>query len=99
MTTIYTAYAQIAPCSDAAPHGHALEIFYTVEDDTVILTNEDGRPLHDSSGRPVSKKTEDGEDARLVANKLGLRRFRSARDEMDGFNRPLSGRDYPPVPV
>jgi hypothetical protein len=98
MKEIHLAYGQIAPCSDTNPNGHALEIFYTVEGDTVTVTTEQGKPLSDSWGKPISKKLTDGDDARKIAVNLGLRHWRSARDPMDDFNRPISPREYAPIP-
>jgi hypothetical protein len=90
MKTIHMVFAQIAPCSDDNPNGRALEIFHIVEDGSVIVTNEDGKPLRDAWGKPVSKKLAADEDPRKVAANLGLRNWRSASDPMDDFNRPLN---------
>jgi hypothetical protein len=98
MKIIHTAFAQISASSDENPNGLALEIFFIVEDGAVVITTEQGKPLRDAWGKPVSKKIADGEDARKVAANLGLRNWRSASDPMEDFRRPLSGRDYPPAP-
>jgi hypothetical protein len=73
---------------------HAIEAYYTVDGDTVTLTDEDGKPIRDSFGNAI-KDTAQGTNQLVIASRLALRHWRAARDWKDDFNRPLSGRDYP----
>jgi hypothetical protein len=93
--TIHIVYAHLAKCTDDDPGGRALEVFYTATDEAVTLTSEEGNPLTDSFGLPISKTLAPGDDAASVARNLGLRNFHATRDFKSEFNRPLTAKDYP----
>jgi len=65
--------------------------FYTVENDTVTVTDQDGKPLSDPLGKPYSQKL-DGESPRIIAARM-VRAIHFASRPMSNFNRKLV---YPP---
>jgi hypothetical protein len=89
MREIHTVYPQLEAASDGDP-GRVTEGFYIVENDTVVMTNEQG-----VDGYRIIHKLKDGENARAVAARLTLKIFHSLRDDAGGFNRPTSSLKYP----
>ena len=77
---------------------NAIEVSYVVDGSTIILTDSEGTPLRDTWGDLIKAGISPGQviHPRVVASRLALRHWRSERDEMADFNRPLSGKDYPP---
>ena len=83
-TTYITIARPMAGDAGTIEPGH-----YTIDGDTVTLTNAEGVPI--TSGRMqigYSAKIGDGETQAQVANRLLWRRYRATKSGTD-FNRPL----------
>jgi hypothetical protein len=94
MKIIHHIFPQVSPVSDSHPTGVVLETHYTVENDMVTLTNEEGKPLRNSFGNVIAQKL-DGSTPAKIASRLALRDWHSARDDTEeSFRRPLGPRDY-----
>jgi hypothetical protein len=74
---IYNVTVQVRAPKEGDP-GAVVEGRYTLEDNTVTLTNHVGTPVRDHDGKTYSKKLEDGEAGHVIAGRL-TKEFRRAR--------------------
>jgi hypothetical protein len=80
------------PGEDPRDKGAAEEGFYTVEGDTLTMVTVDGTPLRSADGHRITARLAPGEDAKKIAARHTLSRWRSerAREELvPGFNSPI----------
>jgi hypothetical protein len=75
--------------------GQCEEGHYTVENGMLTIVTREGEPLRDdNNGERITVRLFPGDDEKVVAKKLTLRRYREAhRDELAGFHRPIRYRD------
>ena len=66
--------------------------FYTVENDTVTMTDQSGKPLADPYGKTYTAAL-DGESPRTIAARM-VRGIEAAKPRRSNFNRPLN---YPKI--
>jgi hypothetical protein len=85
MTTIKPVFLQLARPHDDFP-GHVIEGFFTVQDDTVLLVDQDGTAVKDADGATFSRKLVAGDNPKAIAHRL-LRAHYSRRKSVSGFNR------------
>jgi hypothetical protein len=79
----------------------AIEVWFTVDGQSVMLTDSEGTPLRDSWGEIVKGQMTPGQiiNPRVVASRLALRRWRATRDWKDDFHRNIDPREYAKVPA
>jgi hypothetical protein len=83
-------FIQIRKPGGADP-GQVAEGAFIVEDGVVILTDRDGNPARDSSGKYYKQKLADGENPKVIAGRL----TRELRLALRGKDAPVRGFDGP----
>jgi hypothetical protein len=88
---IYNVTVQVRAPKEGDP-GAVVEGRYTLEDNTVTLTNHVGTPVRDPDGKTYTKKLEPNEEHRTIAGRL-TKAFRRARrgdkHHVEGFSSPI----------
>jgi hypothetical protein len=96
MKEIHYVTPTIGKITENDPGGRCIEAWFYVEDGSVFLCSESGEPVRDEFG--IAKRAPAGDNPRGAAGNLALRHWRSVRDPLDDFRRPLTAKDYPRVP-
>jgi len=95
MNPQYIAVQTTSPDEKPGHPGAVAEGWFILEDNVVILTDRDGKPLHHPRGKQgYQRELGPGETPKQVAGQL-LREKRGARPA-DWFNAPIS---YPPISI
>lgn len=92
MSEVHKVTVQIKPPNDRFPGSVAFG-FYKVVDGVVIMTDPDGNPAGDETGKKFSHKLGPNEDARAVACKL----TRELRLALRGTDVPVNGFERGPI--
>jgi hypothetical protein len=90
--------ATVANPTSKRDGGIVAEGWYKRDGDVLTMTDRDGIPLRDdNTGERVTVRLSPGEDEKMVARKLTMKRYRAARgDDLGDFNRRI---DYGPSRV
>ena len=87
--TIYTVTAIVSMPSKREPLGRLTHGFYTVVDGVLTMTDRDGQPAEDATGKRYTHRLAPNEDEHAVASKMTkeLRKaLRSKSEPVAGFS-------------
>jgi hypothetical protein len=89
MTTVYAVTVTVAMPSRREPLGRLAYGFYTDVGGVVTLTDKEGKPAGDETGRKYSRKLAPNEDARAVAARMTkeLRKALKGSAPIHGFEK------------
>ena len=81
----------VKPVSRAFPLGQVCDGCYTLQEAVVTMTDRNGKPAEDGTGKKYTHKLKPGEDAKQIASKL----TKELRLALRGKNAPVSGFNSP----
>jgi hypothetical protein len=85
--TVYAVTAIVSMPSKREPLGRLTHGFYTVIDGVLTMTDKDGRPAEDATGKRYTHRLAPNEDERAVASRM----TKKLREALRSKSEPVAG--------